>query len=83
MNEIKNHGLRQMNTDKCSNIINELGVELSSSLIGQHVGVDYKIIFVVRRRLEMTWEIPQSNFRTGFDNRKINTPRISLFYPTQ
>jgi hypothetical protein len=43
-------------------------MELSSSLIGQHSGVDYKIISVVRRRLEMTGEIPLSNFRTGFDD---------------
>jgi hypothetical protein len=49
---------------------------LNDCPIGKHVEVDHKTVSVVRRELEMTWEIPQSTIRTGLDGRMINTSRI-------
>jgi hypothetical protein len=83
----KNHGLRRTNADKRNAIIQALkhpkGVNLSDRQIAEHAGVDHKTVSVVRRELEMTGEIPQSNLRTGLDGRKINTSHIGSSNPSQ
>jgi hypothetical protein len=74
------HGIRRTHADKRNIVIEALkqpqGTELSDRQIGKHLGVDHKTVAAVRRELEISMTIPQSNFRTGLDGRTINTARI-------
>jgi hypothetical protein len=53
-------------------------VELSGSPNWKHIKIDYKMVSVIRCELEMTGEIPQSNFRTGL-NEMLNFAQNESF----
>jgi hypothetical protein len=76
----KSHGLRRTNADKRNAIVNALkhpkGTELSDRQIAEHVGVHHDTVRRIRKELELTGEIRQSNSRTGQDGRTINIANI-------
>ncbi|MDR0609780.1 MAG: hypothetical protein LBG58_06700 [Planctomycetaceae bacterium] len=65
----KDHGLRRTNSDKRNAIVNALkppkGAELSDRQIGKLVGVHHNTVSHIRRDMELSGEIRQSNIRTG------------------
>jgi hypothetical protein len=81
------HGIRRTNADKRNASVQALkhpkGAELSDRQIAEHVGVHHDTVSRIRRDLELTGEIRQSNFRTGLDGRTINTSRIGSSAPSQ
>jgi len=78
----KSHGLRRTNEDKRNAVTMALlhpkGAEKSDRSIAEHVGVSHPTVINVRRELEATGKIYQSNSRTGQDGRTINTARIGF-----
>jgi hypothetical protein len=72
------HGLRRSNADKRRAVEAALrhpaGTAQSDRAIAEHVGVDHKTVGAIRRELEGTGEIPQSETRTGMDGRTITVP---------
>jgi len=78
----KSHGLRRTNEDKRNAVTMALlhpkGAEKSDRSIAEHVGVSHPTVINVRRELETTGKIYQSNSRTGQDGRTINTARIGF-----
>lgn len=76
----KSHGLRRSNADKRNAIKQALmhpkGVNKSDRQIAKHVGVHNDTVGVIRRELEVTVGIRQSDLRIGLDGRAINTKNI-------
>jgi hypothetical protein len=76
----KSHGLRRSNADKRNAVkmalLHPKGVDSSDRQIAKHVGVHPDTVGVIRRELETTVGIRQSNLRQGADGRRINTKNI-------
>ena len=76
----QSHGIRRTSADKRNAIKQAFrhskGCGKSDHSIANDIGVDHKTVGAVRRELELTGEIPQSDFRTGQDGRTINTSGI-------
>jgi hypothetical protein len=76
----KSHGLQRSNADKRNAVIKALlhpnGANSSNRQIAKHVGVHNDTVGIIRRELELTAGIRQSDVRTGQDGRTINTAQI-------
>ena len=72
------HGLRRTNEDKVRAVKLALAArpDLSDRAIGEHVGVDHKMVGRYRAGKAATGEMPQSTVRTGLDGRKTDTAKI-------
>ena len=77
----QSHGLQRTTADKRNAIrlalIHPKGTAMSDRQIGRHLGVDNKTVASVRKGMELTEEIPQSDVRVGADGRAINTANIT------
>lgn len=77
----KSHGLQRSNADKRNAtklaLLHPKGCELSDRQIAKHVGVHHDTVGSIRREMEVTGGIRQSDLRTGQDGRAINTKNIS------
>ena len=78
----KSHGLRRTNEDKRNAVTMALlhpkGAEKSDRSIAEHVGVHHDTVGRIRKEMELTGEIRQSNSRIGQDGRMTNTGRINF-----
>ena len=76
----KDHGLRRTNADKHNAVTQALmhpsGTTMSDRKIADHAGVHHQMVGFIRRELETTGGIIQSNFRKGRDGRIIDTTKI-------
>ena len=76
----KDHGLRRTNADKHNAMMQALmhtnGEKKSNRQLAAYVGVAESSIRILRKELETTAQIAQSNFREGRDGRTIDTTKI-------
>lgn len=76
----QNHGLRRSNADKRRAVelalLHPKGATLSNRLIARHTGVSEFLIRDIRKEMESTAILSQSNLRTGADGREIDTTNI-------
>jgi hypothetical protein len=74
------HGLRRTNEDKRRVVALALkhpkGSKMSDRQIARHCGVHHSTVSSIRRELESTGEIRQSDLRTGADGRTIDVSNI-------
>ncbi len=81
------HGIRRTRADKRNAVkeafLHSEGEMKSNRQIADDVGVHHVTVGTIRKELESTGEIHQSDFRKGQDGRTINTANIGTASPLQ